>query len=150
MRAGDLHLTMQDLHPDTKTPNDPPVVIPRLRYAAGEAWDELGGVPDDLDAWVLCFKCADGGGDLLAAKHPVTNLQFERFIQAAGYQNRGLLGRGRRPWLALAGPVEHPSYHGEKEVTQPEYWNDPRFGKDRRGYPVVGVPGTRPPRMLRG
>ena len=26
-----------------------------------------------------------------------------------------------------------------KEVTQPQYWNDPRFGKDRRGYPVVGV-----------
>jgi len=37
----DLRLTMQDLHPDTDHPNDPPVVIPRLRYAAGEAWDEL-------------------------------------------------------------------------------------------------------------
>ena len=55
----DLRLTMQDLHPDTELPNDPPAVIPRLRYAAGEAWDELGGLPDDLDAWVLCPKCAD-------------------------------------------------------------------------------------------
>ena len=42
----DLRLTMQDLHPDTERPNDPPVVIPRLRYAAGEAWDELGGLPE--------------------------------------------------------------------------------------------------------
>jgi formylglycine-generating enzyme required for sulfatase activity len=24
-------------------------------------------------------------------------------------------------------------------VTQPEYWDNPRFGKSRRGYPVVGV-----------
>ena len=24
-------------------------------------------------------------------------------------------------------------------MTQPEYWQHPRFGKDRRGYPVVGV-----------
>jgi len=24
-------------------------------------------------------------------------------------------------------------------VAQPEYWHTPRFGKDRRGYPVVGV-----------
>ena len=47
-----------------------PAFTPKDRYAAGEAWDELGGLPDDLDAWVLCPKCADGGGNLLAAKYP--------------------------------------------------------------------------------
>jgi len=133
----DLRVTMQDLHPDTERPNEPSVVIPRLRYAAGEALDELGWLPDDLDAWVLCPKCADGGRDLLATKYPITNTQFARFIQAGGYENWDYWGgkdspgwrwpvKGERRWLSAA-------------TDQPEYWNDPRFGKDRRGYPVVGV-----------
>ena len=111
---------------------------PKERYAAGEAWDELGGLPDDLDAWVLCSKCADGGGDLLASKYPVTNLQFERFIQGGGYENPAFWG-GERSIAWRWRVKEHGDYRGEKEVTQPQYWNDPRFGKDRRGYPVVGV-----------
>jgi hypothetical protein len=136
----DLRLTMQDLHPDTERPNDPPVIIPRLRYAAGEAWDELGGLPDDLDAWVLCPKCADGGGDLLAAKYPVTNAQFERFVEEKeGYANpKWWGGEDSAAWRWRM--AEHNTgWRGEGPVTQPEYWNDPRFGKDRRGYPVVGV-----------
>ena len=111
---------------------------PKDRYAAGEAWDELGGLPDDQDAWVLCHKCADGGGDLLAAKYPVTNVQFDRFIQADGYDNPVYWGgRDSLGWRWRW--EEHPSYRGEGPVTQPEYWQNPRFGKDRRGYPVVGV-----------
>ena len=36
--------------------------------------------------------------------------------------------------------AEHDAdWRGKGPVTQPEYWNDPRFGKDRRGYPVVGI-----------
>ena len=46
----ELRQTMQDLDPDTDRPNAPPRIAPRTRYAAGEAWDELGGLPDDLDA----------------------------------------------------------------------------------------------------
>ena len=98
----DLHLTMQDLHPDTERPNDPPVIIPRLRYAAGEAWDELGGLPDDLDAWVLCPKCADGGGDLLASqvsRHQRPIRAFYRTIKdtknrSTGAARRASIGSG--------------------------------------------------------
>ena len=36
--------------------------------------------------------------------------------------------------------TEHNTdWRGKGPVMQPEYWQDPRFGKDRRGYPVVGV-----------
>ena len=61
--------TMQDLDPDTDRPNAA-AHAPRTRYAAGEAWDELGGLPDDLDAWVQCPECADpspGQGRFMAA-----------------------------------------------------------------------------------
>ena len=71
-----LHIRMTDA-----------VLAPKQRYVAGEAWDELGGLPEDLDAWVLCPKCADDGGDLLALKYLVTNAQFERFIQDKGYED---------------------------------------------------------------
>ncbi len=111
---------------------------PTERQAAGEAWDELGGLPEDLDAWVLCRDCADDGGDLLASKYPITNAQFERFIHDGGYLNPKWWGGEESPgWRWRT--VEYPSYRGKKEVTQPGYWNHPRVGKDRRGYPVVGV-----------
>ena len=36
--------------------------------------------------------------------------------------------------------TEHNTgWRGEGPVTQPEYWLHPRLGKDRHGYPVVGV-----------
>jgi formylglycine-generating enzyme required for sulfatase activity len=110
---------------------------PNNRYAAGEAWDELGGLPDDLDAWVLCPKCADGGGDLLVSKYPVTNAQFRRFIEDRGYENLDYWGGEKSPgWLWRMKP---PYYRGEGPMTQPEYWEHPRLGKDHHGYPVVGV-----------
>ncbi len=112
---------------------------PKERYAAGEAWDELGGLPDDLDAWVLCSKCADGGGDLLAAKYPVTNVQFERFVEDGGYENPDFWSGERSPCWRGGSSRRSPEPPRQRPVTQPEYWQDPRLGKDRHGYPVVGV-----------
>jgi len=135
----DLRLTMQDRDLETEGLHDPARVEPRTRYAAGEAWDELGGLPDDLDAWVLCPKRADSGGDLLAAKYPAANVQFERFIQAGGYENWYYWGgKDSSGWRWRV--TEHNiQWHGEGPVTQPAYWQHPRFGKDRRGYPVIGI-----------
>ena len=65
-----------------------------------------------------------------------------------GLPNPGGGGRGK-PRLALA-DAEHNIRGGQGPVTQPEYWNNLRFGKDRRGYPVVGCRGTRPRHMPRG
>ena len=141
----ELCQTMQDRDLETDRLHEPPRIAARTRYAAGEAWDELGGLPDDLDAWVLCPKCADPstgsgqafGGDLLASKYPVTNLQFERFIQAGGYENHAFWGGERS--IAWRWRLDGKRRYSSAGTDQPEYWNDPRFGKDRHGYPVVGV-----------
>ena len=102
-----LRETMQDLGPDKQTPNEPPVIPVRTRYDAGEVLDELGWLPGDLNVWVRCPGTAEGGSDLLVMKYPVTNAQFERFVQAGGTATRR--------------------------------WHQCRRGKERCGYPVVGV-----------
>ena len=67
------------------------------RYAAGEAWDELGGLPDDLDAWVLCPKCADpstgSGRDLLARQVSGYQLPVRAFHQRWGLYQPQVVGR---------------------------------------------------------
>ena len=77
-----------DLYARMTAANEPP----EDRYAAGEVLDELGWLPPDLDAWALCPGCADRGGDLLAMKYPVTNHQFQSFIDAGGYENHEFWG----------------------------------------------------------
>ncbi len=140
---------MQDLDPDTDHPNDPPRIPVLTRYAAGEAWDELGGLPEDLDAWVICQGCADGGGDLLAAKYPVTNTQFDRFVQdKKGYANPKWWGGEKSPgWRWRLKP---PDYRGKGPVTQPEYWNTRASAKTATATRWSAFRGMRPRRMPRG
>ncbi len=129
-----LKETMQDLDPETERPNDPPRLSPRTRYDAGEVLDELGWLPEDANAWIRCTGCADDGADLLVMKYPVTNAQYECFIGAGGYEEqRWWSDEG---WRWRKSP---PDYRGEGLVTEPEYWRHSRFGRERRGYPVVGV-----------
>jgi formylglycine-generating enzyme required for sulfatase activity len=66
----------------------------------------------------------------------VTNVQFALFIAAGGYGEQGKRWwsgegwnwrkKGKRRW-------------SKKGTDQPQYWDSPRLGKTRRGYPVVGV-----------
>jgi len=108
------------------------------RADAGEVLDELGWLPPDLNAWVH----VPGGpvylhhtgrtepvSDLWMAKYPVTNTQYQRFIEAGGYNKPDYWPKetGAREW-----------WEGTKR-RQPYYWDDPRFGRSRRGYPVVAV-----------
>jgi formylglycine-generating enzyme required for sulfatase activity len=148
-----LERVMQDVGPDG-LPNDPPLVPVPTRYAAGETLDRLGWLPDDLDDWVEVEipnpnpqtpspkpqtpnPKSQISSLIYMARYAVTNGQFARFIAAGGYEERG------RRWWSDEGweyhIKKHPSYRGEEPVTQPEYWNDPRLGKGRRGYPVVGI-----------
>ncbi len=133
-----LRQTMQDVDPETGQPRVAPPYTPiRTRYEAGEVLDELGWLPDDLNAWLPCPGCTENDGDLLAMKYLVTNAQFARFIAAGGYENPAYWGgEESEAWRWAQNP---PSYRGKGPVKQPEYWNDPRFGRERRGYPVVGV-----------
>ena len=103
---------------------------PTDRHAAGEVLDQLGWLPDDLNQWVHCSECAEGGGDLMAARYPVTNAQFERFIEDGGYQQPVFWG-GEQSAAWQWRIKDHPDYRGSGPVTQPEYWREPRFGRDR-------------------
>ncbi len=110
----------------------PGALSPAERAAAGETLDRLGWLPPDLDAFILIQN------PFLIAKYPVTNAQFARFIEAGGYENPAYWGgEAGRAWRWRV--QEHPDYRGKDAITQPEYWDHPRFGKHRRGYPVVGV-----------
>lgn len=133
-----LRETMQDLHSESKAPNNPPRIPVRTRYEAGETLDELGWLPPDLDHWVHCPATADNGADLLVPQYPITNTQFARFVESDGYTNPLYWGgedsEGWR-WRMDA----HGDYRGKEPIAKPEYWDDFRFGRERRGYPVVGV-----------
>ncbi|MBN1956257.1 MAG: SUMF1/EgtB/PvdO family nonheme iron enzyme, partial [Anaerolineae bacterium] len=130
-----LRETMQDVDVETGRPHDPPRLAVRTRYDAGEVLDELGWLPKDLNTWVRCAGCAEGGGDLMAMKYPVTNAQYERFLLAGGYEEPAWWSEQGWRWRV----DNHPSYRGEGPVAEPEYWRTPRLGRERRGYPVVGV-----------
>jgi formylglycine-generating enzyme required for sulfatase activity len=112
---------------------------PKERYAAGKVLDELGWLPEDLHTWVRCPGTAEDGGDLLVMKYPVTNAQFEHFIQAGGYENPACWGGEENEGWRWRVEEHNVEWRGEGPVTEPEYWHDPRFGKERRGYPLVGV-----------
>ncbi len=141
---------MQDLSPGGR-PNCPAVTPISIRYAAAETLDRLGWLPQDMNAWVLIDipstdssspelreRGAESEGRFWISRYPVTNHQFALFTAAGGYGNPGYWGgedgEGWR-WRIK----ENPEYRGDDPVVQPGYWDDLRFGKSRRGYPVVGI-----------
>jgi len=129
---------MQDLAPDGR-PNDPPRVPVPTRYAAGEVLDRLGWLPPDLDAWVeveIPKPKSQSPSRIYVARYPVSNHQFARFVAAGGYENPDYWGgEGSDAWRWRIGK---PRYSWQR-TDAPDRWDDPRFGKSRRGYPVVGV-----------
>jgi formylglycine-generating enzyme required for sulfatase activity len=128
--VGKLIPFMQDLAPDGR-PNDPPRIPIPARYAAAEILDRLGWLPPDLNTWVE----VQAPNRVYVGRYPVTNAQFALFIAAGGYEERG------RHWWSDAGwewRTGKPRYDWQR-TDAPDHWDDPRFGKSRRGYPVVGV-----------
>ncbi len=122
--------TMQDMDPTSKGPYKQPQIEIRTRFDAGVALDELGWLPADLNAWLkVGGKRADGNKKegFLAMKYPVTNAQFERFILAGGYENPAW-------WSDL-----EQARNLRETFKHPEYWHSPQFGRERRGFPVVGI-----------
>jgi formylglycine-generating enzyme required for sulfatase activity len=108
------------------------------RADAGQVLDELGWLPEDLDAFLSVpatkpFYYAQCKPAFWMARYPVTNAQYERFIQAGGY--------GERRWWSDEGwkyrqerlfwPWE------EQEMDRPCFWDDPHW--NRKSYPMVGA-----------
>ncbi|MDX1524517.1 MAG: SUMF1/EgtB/PvdO family nonheme iron enzyme, partial [Anaerolineae bacterium] len=112
-------------------------IPPQERAAAGAALDALGWLPPDLNTWIRCPARADNRQDLLAMKYPLTNAQFELFMADGGYENPAYWnGEGSEGWQwRLAGKRAFT----DRGTDEPEFWQDTRFGRERRGYPVVGI-----------
>lgn len=112
---------------------------PKARYEAGELLDESGWLPLDLNKWIRCPGRADNHRDLWAMKYPVTNVQFNRFVLAGGYNNPAYWeGEDSVAWQWKKSSRRTRS-QVDKYTDQPAYWHDARLGKERHGYPVVGV-----------
>lgn len=111
---------------------------PRDRFAAGESLDALGWLPDDLNRWNRCPATADDKRDLLAGRYPVTNAQFELFLRAGGYDDPAYWGGEKGDGWQWRTGGERPASQG-KNREEPEYWQTSDFGRDRRGFPIIGV-----------
>lgn len=143
-----LVCVMQDVGPDG-LPNEPPVVPVPTRYAAGETLDRLGWLPDDPDDWVEVEipspksqtpnSKSQTPNLVYVGRYAVTNAQFARFMAAGAYENSVYWGGEDSDAWRWRMAEHNTEWRGEGPVTQPEYWDNPRFGKNRRGYPVVGV-----------
>jgi formylglycine-generating enzyme required for sulfatase activity len=108
---------------------------PQARLAAGDILDQLGWLPPDLNQWVRCPGCGDDGQDLLVMRYPVTNQQFALFIEAGGYDEP--LYWGGKDSVAWNERINNFGY--DESVDCPRYWRDAGFGREKQGYPVVGV-----------
>lgn len=135
-------------------------VKPDLRRRAGLALGKLGWTPPDLDEFVYIFpgRFIMGSDDFpdnprreeeilysyWMGKYPVTNLQFSRFINAGGYDERKWWSEDGwkwrigeydsqasdfiKPWLQQRSPEKR---------NQPWFWNAPKLNNPI--FPVVGV-----------
>jgi formylglycine-generating enzyme required for sulfatase activity len=122
-----LRRTMQDVD-DHDVPHDPPYVPIRTRADAGEVLDELGWLPEDLDTFLPVPATQPA---FWMARYPITNSQYERFIQAGGY-------REQRWWSDEGWKWRQGKPRWEWQRTdRPDFWDDPRW--NRKSYPVVGV-----------
>jgi formylglycine-generating enzyme required for sulfatase activity len=108
-------------------------------------------IPEDLHSFIPIPSSQSL--QFYIAKYPVTNAQYQRFVEAKDSLDSKLWqgfprfdeesqpmavdwGEAGLDWLS-----ELPSYR-QKDASgrlYPEYWRDPRFGIARRGVPVVGV-----------
>ena len=158
--VGQLVQVMQDTYGDGTSWDPFPIPIP-TRYRAAETLDRLGWLPPDLNAWVevrldagnweldtrpqassieyLASSIQHQVSSIWIGKYPVTNVQFARFIAAGGYENPDYWGGEESDAWRWRMEAHNVGWRGKDPVTQPEYWDHPRFGKSRRGYPVVGV-----------
>jgi hypothetical protein len=102
-----------------------PALPTRVRCDAGLIASDLGSLPPDLDALVHVPAQALLGYDFRIGKYPVTNTQYQRFMEEGGYANE-------RWWSA-----EGLKYKQRDEWTEPRYWRSDRFGHATQ--PVVGI-----------
>jgi formylglycine-generating enzyme required for sulfatase activity len=99
---------------DKRLEKDDMVFVPR-----GEFYMGYDFFPADRPARRVLVE------DFYIDKYPVTNMQFQAFLEAGGYQNPQYWTPAGWEWVQ------------SEQRKHPKYWNDPRFNFPN--YPVVGV-----------
>ncbi len=100
---------------------------PASRLAAGLLLADLEILPRDLDELVAVPIASSPG--FKVGKYPVTNAQYQRFMDAGGYDRD-------RGWISAEGQADILKHKGEWP-TVPRYWSNRRFNRSTQ--PVVGV-----------
>lgn len=149
--AGRLSLDMSDYIPVHasalvktelfKTMTDEKTEI-NYRVEAGYVLDKLDWAPDDL----FKFKRVEySDGFFWIGMFPVTNGQYQRFIDSHEYKNMDIWRN-----LPYCNTKDYSNQildnEGELWLKKqkngdffPKYWNDPKFGINQKSLPVVGV-----------
>jgi len=129
---------------------------PVQRASAANTLDELGYQPDDLFVFIPIPN--PRSPDFLITRYPITNLQYERFLQPENFKDKSLwtgfpkyaepdkkvniveIGKWEdEGWDWLGKALKDKDNLVENGVLYPRYWRDPRFGSSRRTVPVVTV-----------
>ena len=108
---------------------------PQTRQRAGQILGKLGWQPTDLDTFIKIpagkFLYGEKKEEreiknpFWMAKYPVTNLQFARFMQAGGYDEKSFWSK--KGW----------EYRQKNKWQEPRYWEDRDF--NNLISPVVGI-----------
>jgi formylglycine-generating enzyme required for sulfatase activity len=116
------------------------------RASAADTLDELGYNPGDLFTFVSM-------SDFAISKYPITNFQYERFLQSDFNNKSYWIGLpkfdekskemketwGDVPWDWLQKESQNKDNDFQDGALLPRYWRDPRFGIARRNAPAVGI-----------
>ncbi len=113
-------------------------------HAAMRALDEsMGIVPEGdvlLQSWRSHNHADDGNGPrerlvhveaVYLDRHPVTNLQFQQFVDDGGYENMSLWDT--TIWPAVLDFVDRTGHPG------PRFWEEGHFPEGLEDHPVIGV-----------
>ncbi|MFV9504016.1 MAG: NACHT domain-containing protein [Oscillochloridaceae bacterium umkhey_bin13] len=76
------------------------------------------------------------------ARYPVTNAQYAIFMREGGYNaTQPWWSEAARLWLHRDDQATEglSKWQRRERKDQPEFWDDPRFGKARPNHPVVGI-----------
>jgi formylglycine-generating enzyme required for sulfatase activity len=164
VRAGVLLGNVGDLRPGVCAVND----IPWVTFVGGEF--VIGLLPEELEPFAQqYFTDRQAAGNEIddslrkglygvlpdwvndqprtvapfaVARYPVTNAQYQRFMEADGYNREApWWDAAGRAWLGRddANTEGLESWQRREHKHQPEFWTTPEYGSDRSNHPVVGI-----------
>ena len=144
-----LQSRLRSLHQQAQKEN----CTPRQLADAMDGLDHLGWQPDDLHQFIQIPETEETNSFWIG-KYPVTNIQYQRFIEADDFIDPQLWCGWPRydencqpmdtswkdePWEWLQKQLQEPDESPDGNRILPRFWHDPRFGIACRTTPVVGV-----------